>query len=205
MIPLERHIRLLDFGCGDGLFLNILNRTNTSRGRTLTGYDPYMEPMPNNSIGIVRDWKEVEQNAPYDYVTCFEVLEHFSPINQKNALMQMSSVLTDNGLLIISVPIEKGIPSVVKNILRKSMRHNETFLYKDIYSINNILRSFRSKPFLAFRNRDGFLPHLGFYYTDLEAIFSQTFDIVEKSFSPFPFLGYSFNSQVFYKLKKKPL
>jgi cyclopropane fatty-acyl-phospholipid synthase-like methyltransferase len=195
LIPLDNNIRLLDFGCGDGLFLNRLNIKLNGGG--VIGYEPYMSPISGNSVVILQDWTEVKQKAPFDCITCFEVLEHFSPNKQREVLQEMHSILTGNGLLIISVPIEKGFPSVVKNIIRR-------LKYKDkvTYSIKNIVTSFYGKPLPEFRQDNKHLNHLGFYYHDLEAILLQYFDIIEKCFSPFPFFGYNVNSQIFFKLKK---
>jgi SAM-dependent methyltransferase len=201
MIPLESKIRLLDFGCGDGIFLNMLNINNKWGGVVeMLGYEPYMPACPNNSVAIVQDWAAVEQKAPFDCITCFEVLEHFAQGRQQRLLQDICSVLAEDGLLIISVPIEKGFPSVVKNICRR-LKHKE----KITYSAKNIVASFLGKPFSELRQGEEFLLHMGFYFHDLEVLLGQYFDIVEKHFSPFPFCGYNVNSQVFYKLKRRSI
>jgi hypothetical protein len=74
---------------------------------------------------------------------------------------------------------------------------------KTTYSLKNIVASFWGKPLPKYRQGEEYLNHLGFYYQDLESVFLQYFDVVEKSLSPFPCLGYNVNSQVFYKLKKR--
>jgi SAM-dependent methyltransferase len=198
MISPAKDIRLLDFGCGDGRFLNMLSCTNIGGG-ILIGFEPYMESIPGNPADILRNWEEVEYRGPFDYITCFEVLEHLGVTSLPEALQRMESVLTDDGLLVVSVPIEKGFPSVVKNISRKfdSRRKN-----KKIYSMKTILSACLGKPLPLFRQGE-YLGHLGFYYTDLESILMQHFDMIERSFSPFSCFGSNLNSQVFYKLKKK--
>jgi cyclopropane fatty-acyl-phospholipid synthase-like methyltransferase len=197
MIPLERKICLLDFGCGEGAFLNRLNINDKWGVVEMLGYDPYMPPMPDNSVAIVHDWAAVEQKAPFDCITCFEVLEHFSQGGQQKILRQIHSVLAKDGLLIVSVPIEKGFPSVVKNICRR-LKHKDKN-----YSAGNIWASFWGNPLPALRQGEEYLYHMGFYFHDLEGILGQYFDTIEKHFSPFPFCGYNVNSQVFYRLKKR--
>jgi len=83
----------------------------------LVGYEPFMESLDDNAVTIKTDWDSIvefsEQLGLFDYVTCFEVLEHFSPQNQYEALKKMHSVVKPTGTVIISVPIEKGFPSFI--------------------------------------------------------------------------------------------
>jgi cyclopropane fatty-acyl-phospholipid synthase-like methyltransferase len=169
-------------------------------GGEIIGYEPYMDSIPNNMVAILRDYSEVEQMSPFDTVTCFEVLEHFNKNMQKELLEKMYSVLGNDGYLIISVPIEKGLPSVVKNIIRRNFCKDPI-----TYSAKNIIASFWGKQIPEFRNPDGYLSHIGFYLKDLEPIFFPYFEIIKRSFSPFSFLGSKINSQVFYVLKKRPI
>jgi hypothetical protein len=60
------------------------------------------------------------------------------------------------------------------------------------------------RPFKEYRSGDGYLyEHLGFNHRKLEKVVADYCIILEKHYSPFKFLGYNFNSQVFYKLKPK--
>ena len=196
-IPLNDDIRLLDFGCADGLFLNRLKISLHGKG-ALMGYEPIMPAMHGNTVNITDSWEEVAKEAPFDYVTCFEVLEHFDENMQRETLKKITHILANDGFLIVSVPIEKGFPSLVKNIIRKfscakSDRH--------LYSMKNILSAFFKRKLPKYRTGSNYLSHLGFYHTDLEKVFLHDFVVVEKSFSPFSWLGSQLNSQVFYKLR----
>lgn len=137
-IEMKDGISIMDFGAGDGLFLNQLEGINTSL--RLVGFEPYMESIQENKIQIIKDWTQVleisSNSALFDYVTCFEVLEHFSPSNQHEALKKMHSIVKDSGRVIISVPIEKGIPAVVKNLIRRvnMPQSNHIFTYSNIFS-----------------------------------------------------------------------
>ena len=201
-IPVNDNIRLLDFGCGDGLFLNKLKEVLNNKTVFLMGYEPFMPPVHNNAVTITASWEEVVKEAPFNYITCFEVLEHFDENLQRETLKKISQLLDDDGVLIVSVPIEKGFPALVKNIARrftcpKRERH--------LYSIKNIMAACFKKKLPQYRTGSNYLSHLGFYHTDLEKLFLDDFVMVKKRFSPFTSLGSQLNSQVFYKLRKSLL
>jgi len=191
------NFRLLDFGCGDAIFLNKLQETN--KNSYIIGYEPILEDIYDNKVKIYKTWKEVENdvldNNLFDIVTCFEVLEHFAEHKQKELIEQICSVLKKNGTLIISVPVESGFFSLVKNLYRKRRNYNNLFTWK------NIFRAAFEKPIS--RQGDKFLfEHLGFYLKDLENVLYNYFKPVKKRYSPFSFLGKQFNYQVFYQLEK---
>lgn len=196
-------MKILDFGCGDGLFLNQLSQASSGKNYHSIGFEPYMEMLASNTIPIYKEWDEIvsftEKAGKFDFITCFEVFEHFNPQRQEEAIQKFSKVLADNGKIIISVPIEKGFPAVVKNIVRR-LGHPAG---KHIYNFKNISKSFFGKPVHEFRNGDKYLNHMGFYFNDLEGIILNYFNIEKKEYSPFKLLGYHLNSQVFYTLRRK--
>lgn len=201
-IDVSEGLRLVDYGCGDGIFLNHLKKS-CSENLDLLGFEPYMESLPGNQLPMVKNWCEVlasvDQGGSYDYVTCFEVLEHFKLDRQRIAIDQMKSIIGDNGRIVISVPIEKGFPAVIKNFIRRKSHPQN----KHIYSIKNIWKSFVGASLLEHRKSNGYLSHLGFYYSDLEKILNEKCIIELKIFSPFRFAGNQLNSQVFYICKPK--
>jgi len=143
----------------------------------------------------------VKEKGAFDYVVCFEVLEHFSVVRQKDAFERIAEVLKKDGRFVVSVPIEKGIPAVVKNLRRMIMHPNP-----EIYNIKNITASlFGTKTKWMKQHRLGteYLSHVGFFFDDLESVIKEFFTIEKRMFSPFRGLGSNFNSQAFYVLKKK--
>ena len=199
LIDIKENMRLLDFGCGNGLFLNQL-KESTGKNIHLVGFEPFMEPLILNSIKIEKDWERIEdvvhQNGLFDYITCFEVLEHFSPEKQIEIIQRMKKVLSPDGYLIISTPIEKGFSSLIKNIIRKI-----DFPKSPEYTFKNITASLFGKSLAEIRTGQDYLTHMGFYFHDLEKILVSDFIIESKFYSPLKWFGYNFNSQVFYKLK----
>ena len=119
--------------------------------------------------------------------------------NQYEALRKMHSIVKDTGRVIISVPIEKGFPALVKNLIRKlNLPHSN-----HIFTSSNILKSFLGRNLLELRNDPGYMSHMGFYFTDLETEIKKLFTIELKSYSPIGGPTYQTNSQVFYELIKK--
>tara|TARA_X000000368_G_scaffold70344_1_gene51008 strand:- start:1978 stop:2709 length:732 start_codon:yes stop_codon:yes gene_type:complete len=203
MIEGRNNINLLDFGCGDGTFLgNARDQENTN---AYIGFEPYMESIiKEKDIKIYPNWSDIQnivaKNGKFDVVTCFEVMEHFSEERQITALENIKEILKEDGNLIISVPIEKGLPVIPKNLRRIaiSYRGNE-----NIYSFKNIIYSLfgiKSKSIKSLRVGNDYLSHMGFYFTDLETLLKKYFNIESINYSPFPIFPYFFNSQVFYKL-----
>lgn len=192
---------VLDYGCGDGLYANRLSELLGGDTRII-GYEPYMESLPGNQIEIVRSWSEVKDKQSKlglaSAVTCFETLEHLTEDAQRDALRNMRSLLSGDGVLIVSVPIEGGIPSLVKNLVRRSRYHKS-----DVYTWRNILRSIFWLPVTEARQGPGYLSHMGFFYRDLEKIIIEYFVIDRRHGSPFRWMGSSLNSQIFYLLRPK--
>lgn len=194
------HIHLLDVGAGDGYFLQEIASIVDG---DFIGFEPYMDALENVQNLMFKSWTEinkyVEREGNFDVVTCFEVFEHLNVRLQSETLQSISDVLKDTGVLIISVPIEIGFPSLVKNLFRKvSAGKSDNY-----YTWNRIWKSIWGKKILECRENEDYLYHMGFYFTDLEKVFVEKFKIENKFYSPFPHLGYNFNSQVFYVLKKK--
>ena len=203
MIEGRNNINLLDFGCGDGTFLS--NASNKENTNTYVGFEPYMESIiKEKNIKIYSNWNDIKnvviKNGKFDVVTCFEVMEHFSEERQKTALENIKEILKEDGNLIISVPIEKGLPVIPKNLRRIAISYKGN---EKIYTFKNIVYSLfgiKSESLNSIRIGNDYLSHMGFYFTDLEALLKKYFKIESINYSPFPIFPYFFNSQVFYKL-----
>lgn len=155
-------------------------------------------------LPFIKNWDDIIENSHikglFDYVVCFELLEHLNEKNQNEVLEKIHGVLKENGTLIVSVPIEKGIPSMVKNMRRILIHYNS-----QIYHIKNVMASLfscKTKWMEQHRRESHYLSHMGFFFNDLEKNIEKKFKIIKRSFCPFKRLGFQLNSQVFYTLKK---
>lgn len=97
----------LEFGCGDGMFLDSLRRKEIER---LVGLD-----ISREAIGKARasypdlDFRQITRTTPlpfeagsFDSITIIEVLEHV--VEQEALLAELARVLRDDGTLIVTVP-----------------------------------------------------------------------------------------------------
>ena len=194
---------VLDFGTGNGELLFLLE-DKFERFESLIGYEPMQEMFqqlqdrvsskPKSSIKIVN---EIPKDTKFNKVSCFEVLEHLTTKIQTKVLNDCRQLLTDDGLLVISVPIEIGFSGLMKNIARIMLRqtHDET-------TIINVIKSAFSIEIE--RPNNAYIPsHIGFNHKRLENIFPDVgLKILTKTFSPLPVLRGALNSQVFYVLRK---
>jgi SAM-dependent methyltransferase len=87
--PYLKPQRLLDYGCGAGLLVEVLRATGLFQ---VDGYDPFV---PGN---------DVKPTHRYDCIVCFEVLEHST--DPARTLAEMNDLLTDNGLILFSTLLQ---------------------------------------------------------------------------------------------------
>jgi 2-polyprenyl-3-methyl-5-hydroxy-6-metoxy-1,4-benzoquinol methylase len=197
----KRVNKILDFGTGDGYFLNILfDKTEAE----IFGYEPVeemfyqlKENIDNDKIELVLNLNEISEDK-FNVIYCLEVLEHFYEDYQKRILNEIKDKLKSDGIVIISVPIEVGTASLIKNSIRVLIKQFE----RDT-NFKNILKAFTYKTVNRQVENNYVFSHIGFNYKKLEKIFDEVgFSIVKKDFSPFSWFK-GLNSQVFFVLKLK--
>jgi SAM-dependent methyltransferase len=204
LMEAPRGSRLLDYGTGDGRMLSLLSSLRPDS--EIWGFEPVSgmrdelaERFRKDGIGDrirVVDNPDELVGKGFDRVCCLEVLEHLPEHILLDALTRMRDLLAPGARLVVSVPLETGLSSVVKTVIRALQRqkHPDT-------NVANIAKSVIGKP--IDRSSDGsyHLGHVGFSYRQLEKRFAQVgFTIEKRFFSPVPFLGSFLNSQVFYTL-----
>lgn len=172
---------ILDYGCADGRLLSMLPDTVNK-----IGYDPNPEYELSETAHL--------PCCSCDVVTVCEVLEHVSTAEAVRILSECQRLLKPEGRLIVSVPIETGLPCLVKSVARWiKVRPLERQM-----TIWNVLRSacyFPAKREPEYLDVYG---HTGFDYTEVERMLKGFFTIRRRVFSPVPMFGWVLNSQVFY-------
>ena len=189
---------LLDYGSGDGkLFIELKKKINAAK-YYLSGYEPAMEHSEIDGIKFYTELTEIGDRK-FDIITCFEVLEHFNEREEREMLSKIFALSKKDTVFIISVPIEIGLPSLVKNIKRLFIKGNLNWHF-----IKNAIKCLFAMDIPERRNMEGFItPHTGFNYKKLEKLFLEKFEIVSKVYSPFKRMPVTCNSQIFYTLKRR--
>lgn len=93
--------RLLDVGCGDGMFLNVAHRNGwTVTGIELSSSAPLRQPRFDIKQGEV--WEAGLRSSSYDLVTSWHVIEHAS--DPTRMVREIYRVLKPGGTLVLATP-----------------------------------------------------------------------------------------------------
>jgi cyclopropane fatty-acyl-phospholipid synthase-like methyltransferase len=138
----EKSNLILDYGTGDGLFLNQITKDFGSIG---TGIDRLPERINkakkvsdaqhlNNSF-ICSNFEDIDLNDKFDKVLCLDVLEHLD--NPSLDLQRIAKLLKEDGALIIQTPRDHDHKYILKDT-------KNTFTYgldehkQDGFSLKNL-------------------------------------------------------------------
>lgn len=153
---------LLDFGCGYGHALRILNM----RDLKCVGYDVSVERLARAGLTATSDIDELRKHAPFDVILCFDVLEHV-PFPNKT-LELLASLSCPETLLAINVPDMCGelSPETIQLALKNGRLPRALNLWEHLnyFAPSNFHSALAEHGFVAYRNLTtlqqlGFIPH----------------------------------------------
>lgn len=199
-LQLQPDDRLLDYGCGDGYFLERCR--DHAPAVHITGYDPMatMAAQARERLGpSVKITERLDQlpAGQFNKIVCLETCEHLVPSALEETLQHIARLLSTDGLAIFSVPVEIGPVSLVKNAFRLIRRKNyENMKLKNVWSA-----AFGIAPTQFINYNLGYpyiFSHIGFDHRRFARILRQHFQITKIVCSPFPLLGTWFNPTVYF-------
>lgn len=207
---------LLDYGCGDGTFLALAHeRFPNSVGLEV---DPGLVIACAERFGHLGGLRflhagqaEALPAASFGVVLCTEVLEHCPTDAVDVALARMRRLVAPDGRVILSVPVETGLPLAVKQAARAIAARSvhSDYRHRERYSVHDFVRMLTAdahtlveRPVYETEFAPG-LPnryhgHKGFNWRAMRRRVSETFHVVETRFSPVSWLGPEFASQAWF-------
>jgi ubiquinone/menaquinone biosynthesis C-methylase UbiE len=209
--------RLLDYGCGDGTFLAMLRSTASYRGACFgaevlsTNVQNCRDRFAGTGINFVLvDELTALPQAYFDVIVCMEVLEHLVDVDA--TLKLFTRLLAPPGRLIISVPVETGIPLLVKQLVRSWAGwrgigdYPGTSSYEFPELVSSVFANCRQSIARSVHrdgNNDPFHDHKGFNWMALRKKLEQQFQIERTIGSPLTWLTPHLGSQVWFVASPK--
>ncbi|HEX8715646.1 MAG TPA: class I SAM-dependent methyltransferase [Gemmatimonadaceae bacterium] len=207
---------LLDYGCGDGTFLALAHeRFPQSVGLEV---DPGLVRACTERFGklgnlrfmLAADSERLPAGS-FGVVLCTEVLEHCPPDAVDVALRRMRRLVANDGHVIISVPVETGLPLLLKQAARAvaARRVSTDYKHRETYRVTEFLRMLApgdrtvvDRPVYETEFETGipnrYHGHKGFNWRAMRKRVGEVFRVVETRFSPVPWLGAQFASQAWF-------
>ncbi len=133
--------RIIDYGCGTGVFLNHCK----INGWLTAGYEPEFVAreygISHYNLKITNSFEKLNKILPrVDVITMWHVLEHIHDF--KNVLLKLKQLLSNNGIIIIAVPNPNSYDAKKYASFWAAYdlpRHLYHFTSKDIKSISDEL------------------------------------------------------------------
>ncbi len=212
--------KLLDYGSGDGTFLAMLMQSPQAPALAI-GAEIDQRQVDECNKRLAGDQKKLrfihgselakpEHQGAYDALVCMEVLEHVVPLDAM--LDDFAKWVKPGGELLISVPVETGIPLLVKQSARcvAGWRGLGDYPGMNPYTWGQLMTSVFAgaeqhieRP--IHRDPDGFSSHdhKGFNWMRLRKKLSERFELLETTASPISWLSPHLGSQAWFVLRKK--
>ena len=187
-------LSICDFGAGNGELCKLVTKKYINA--LITCYEPTPElydeaklNLLNYKIDLINDINNLSNNT-FDIIFCLEVFEHLPPIEINKVFNSFLSILKPNGVVIVGIPIEIGVPALYKGLFRIFRRYGSYDA-----NIKNIINSVVGRPPKIRPLLDiapGFpyySAHMGFDYRNFINECELNFTILRTSASPFNLFG----------------
>jgi SAM-dependent methyltransferase len=203
---------LLDYGCGDGTFIACVS--DLFPDLVAADLDPVeiarcterFAALPSVTFKLIRDLeKDRREGRAFDVVTCMEVLEHCTDDSRERVLEDISHLVSRDGVIIISVPVEIGPSLLIKETLRTiaGWRGIGDYRFKERYRLRELLKMTFAGPRTViarpqFPGSPPYYGHKGFNWRSLQQRLRASFALQTRHFSPLSWSRGWLSSQVWF-------
>jgi dTDP-4-dehydrorhamnose reductase len=142
----SKHTKLLDFGCGSGIFVEELEKA----GYDAHGVDISDEAVRFGALQGVKNLSVIDShkinfpNNTFDVVLSMDVLEHLE--DEEWALKEIERILKPNGIFVVMVPAYMFLWGIQDEVAHHYRRYTKSALIK-IINKNTKLNTIRSSYF----------------------------------------------------------
>jgi SAM-dependent methyltransferase len=210
--------RILDYGCGDGTFLALMQASAAppaaAVGAELDEFQvndcrARLGSRAGLSFESIASLDDDAHRGRYDGVVCMEVLEHVVALD--SVIDRLWRILAADGTLLVSVPVETGLPLLVKQAVRcvAGWRGIGDYPGTSPYTFREYWqrviageRQHIERPLCGTDGQAPFHDHKGFNWMALRARFRRRFVLERTLASPLPWLGPHLATQVWFELRK---
>ncbi len=211
-------LRLLDYGCGDGTFLALLmagaSPPAAAVGADLDGVQVVdcrarLGGRPGLSFVSIEALDAPEYTEAFDAVVCMEVLEHVVALD--TVIDRLWRLTAAEGRLLVSVPVETGVPLILKQAARRvagwrgigDYPGTSPYTFREyVASIFAGPRPHLKRPIYGTDSPMPFHDHKGFNWMALRNRLARRFVIERVVASPLPWLGPRLATQVWFVARK---
>ncbi|MCA1686168.1 MAG: class I SAM-dependent methyltransferase [Planctomycetia bacterium] len=204
--------KLLDYGCGDGTFLAMAaDRVREGWGADLAADQirdcrGRLASFANLRFCTTDELAGGSHDAAYDVVTCMETLEHCTAPVVEVVLRDLARLVSTDGRVLISVPVEIGPSFLLKLVIRKAAGWRGLSDYRsyESYSPRDAFRMvFAGRNSALDRPRYGepdapWHSHYGFNWRALRERVRDHLTVERTVFTPLGFLGGWVSSQAWF-------
>ncbi len=202
---------LLDYGCGDGTFLKMVNDlflesigTDVSKVQ-IKDCQQRLAEKKNIKFCVNEELDDNKYSSYFEIAVCMEVLEHCIPEQAEKVINNLKRLVKQDGVIIITVPIEIGASLLIKQMNRAFagwLRQGDYDKSFESYSMSELFQMiFATESSSILRPIYGddfpYHGHKGFNWRALHQELSKKFTIEKTLFSPLGWLGGIVSSQVF--------
>lgn len=192
---------VLDYGCGDGYLLHELHRHQPEL--FISGYDPLItmaqqarELLSNTNIVVAERLADLPRPT-FELVLCLETCEHLVAEALQHTFVEIRQLVAPNGSAIFSVPMERGLISLIKNLFRlRKRRGYENLNWSTIFSA--VIGRHIRRPINMNLGFPYYFSHVGFDEREFEQQLRQHYVVERIRHSPWSWAPRWLNPTLYY-------